>query len=99
MAETRQSCSESVKRIAEVFLIRTESIYLSGALFALNDDRVVAKGVVRFGRGERVAFSSAPGEIATLSKQLMSICRNIAEFYDTKVLHQDFMGVDESNSN
>jgi len=93
------SFSIAVKDIAEVFLFRTEAIHFLGTLIALNDGRTMVSGRVRFYNGEKIAFSSAPDDPATLSETLMSTCQNIAEFFNAEVIHEDLRGADGNRRN
>jgi hypothetical protein len=91
--------SVSMQDIVEVFSIVAENIQLSGALVAQNDGQPVARGIIKFGNGKELAFSSAHEETAVLSKRLMSICQIIAEFYNAEVIHQDSESLDRSKYN
>jgi hypothetical protein len=93
------SSSVSTQDIVEVFSIVAENIQLSGALVAQKDGQAVASGIIKFGNGKRMAFSSAPDETTILSKRLMSICQIIAECYNAEVIHQDFQSLDRSKYN
>ncbi len=86
--------SAAVNDIAEIFLIRTPAIHFLGTIIAPNDGEAVASGVVNLSNGEKMAFYSTNNESAILSERLMSICQNIAEFYEAEVFHYDFQAAD-----
>ena len=63
------SSSVVLKDVVEVFSIIAENIQLSGAIVSQKDGLAVASGIVKFGNGKKMAFSSGPDEIAVLSKR------------------------------
>jgi hypothetical protein len=83
---------ESLSRtgLQEVFLIKTDGIDFFAALVRKKGGMSMINGKVAYGDGTTSVFHSPAGELEDLRKTLESICKNIAGFYCTDVVHHKF---------
>ena len=82
--------SPSFDDLVEVFLIEAEEVHLVGTLTHLTDNKGKVDGRVKFHDGQKLHFSSQIEDRDVLSERLMIMCRSIADFYGSDMIHQKF---------
>ena len=83
---------ESLNRtgLQKVFVIKTDGIDFFAALVRKEGGTSMINGRVAYGDGTTFVFHSPAGELEELKKTLESICKSIADFYCTDVVHHKF---------
>lgn len=79
--------------IFEIFFINTREVNFFGAMVKLQNGKVEAHGRVTFEKGGGWYFRIPEGRTVCMRNRLMSVCSDIAEFYETDMFHQKYESV------
>jgi hypothetical protein len=76
--------------IEEVFVVKTEAIWLVGSLIRETPEGFSSKGTAHFQDGTHWGFKSPRGERSEIRRKLIIIFEKAAAFYGTKVVSHRF---------
>lgn len=76
--------------IKEIFLIKTSQIDFFGVMVGHNRGRSAVQGRVRFPDGTGWSFQFPPGDHAKVKHRFVSLCHDVATWYQTNIFHLAF---------
>ena len=83
--------SDQEEGYSETFIIWNDEINLIGTLKPTVEGSAEICGSIKFRSGKRLSFISPPDECGALRKRFSSICRCIAQFYNTEVIRKKYL--------
>ena len=86
--------SDEGETYAETFIIWNDDINLIGTLKPSNEEISEICGSIKFRNGKNLSFISPPADRRALRKRFVSLCRCIARFYGTEVIHSKSLPAD-----
>jgi hypothetical protein len=75
------------KNHTETFIVWNDYINLVGAIVPSGEGKASVCGTIRFKNGERLSFSCKRENPEVLQQKLTTVCRQIAKFYRTNLIH------------
>jgi len=92
MEKGKSMMEETQEGIKEIFVVKSESIDLFGAMVLKEGVFYEIYGRVRFQDGKVWYFHHSADHPTVLRDKLFALCEPVAEFYGTNLFHHEFHG-------